>query len=558
MSGVSPAGEPAAAHRAPPLTPRQREILRLLCEGKVNKEIARELGIGVGTVKQHVVALFKRLNVRNRAMAVSHGMALLEASETVKDAVSAPLAEEGILVRRPCVVLCVALPAEAPAEAARRLHRTLAGLAYDGGALFLAREGGAGDLMFGVRHASEHDLVAALQLAMALHEEVREHDPRLAAGLRGGLGAGMAIVSKRRHGGWSGEAVASPVIAAARKRLAETAAGDLCFDPPVREVMASFGLGGVAGTPGCLPFVGLARLFRVELPEEGDGADLSGPGREAEWRRLAEVLAAGEGRLLRLEGESGMGKSRLCRAAAARSRTLGGRVTYLRGLPVAGVAALCDAADGAPLTEAAARARFERPPGGPSELLLVDDFHLLPGALRDRVAQWGEAAAAGGRVVVLAGRRVAEGERCERLHLRRIDDQAVAALLRQGRGDGIAEDRARIARHVGEAAGVPFFARELARAGGALSLPLLMVVISRLDGFELDWKLLHTVARGPGPMALPALAEALAEPLLPVERAAAAAVRVGVLTHTPAGEVAFHHPLVRRIVAQLGVEWGGS
>jgi len=53
------------------LTPRQLQILKLLQEGKPNKELCEELGIGLGTVKQHLVALFKKLNVKNRAMAVS-------------------------------------------------------------------------------------------------------------------------------------------------------------------------------------------------------------------------------------------------------------------------------------------------------------------------------------------------------------------------------------------------------------------------------------------------------------------------------------------------------
>ena len=70
----------AQARTNPPessLTQRQRQILGLLRAGKVNKEIASELGIGIGTVKQHVVALFKRLNVRNRAMAASSGVSTI-------------------------------------------------------------------------------------------------------------------------------------------------------------------------------------------------------------------------------------------------------------------------------------------------------------------------------------------------------------------------------------------------------------------------------------------------------------------------------------------------
>lgn len=53
-----------------PLTPRQRDVLCLLGEGKSNKEIARVLGLSEGTVKLHVTAILKALNVTNRTGAV--------------------------------------------------------------------------------------------------------------------------------------------------------------------------------------------------------------------------------------------------------------------------------------------------------------------------------------------------------------------------------------------------------------------------------------------------------------------------------------------------------
>ncbi len=52
------------------LTPRQREVLALMAEGKSNKEIAKELGLAAGTVKIHVSSIFKALNVNNRTLAV--------------------------------------------------------------------------------------------------------------------------------------------------------------------------------------------------------------------------------------------------------------------------------------------------------------------------------------------------------------------------------------------------------------------------------------------------------------------------------------------------------
>lgn len=52
------------------LTPRQREVLALLGQGKSNKEIARVLQLAEGTVKLHVTAILKALNVNNRTRAV--------------------------------------------------------------------------------------------------------------------------------------------------------------------------------------------------------------------------------------------------------------------------------------------------------------------------------------------------------------------------------------------------------------------------------------------------------------------------------------------------------
>jgi DNA-binding NarL/FixJ family response regulator len=52
------------------LTPRQREILVLLCQGHPNKEIGLRLGLAEVTVKMHVSSVFRFLGVANRTQAV--------------------------------------------------------------------------------------------------------------------------------------------------------------------------------------------------------------------------------------------------------------------------------------------------------------------------------------------------------------------------------------------------------------------------------------------------------------------------------------------------------
>lgn len=64
---------PAPAERkgwANGLTVRQTEVLRLLADGKPNKVIARELDLSEGTVKIHLSAIFRVLDVNNRTEAV--------------------------------------------------------------------------------------------------------------------------------------------------------------------------------------------------------------------------------------------------------------------------------------------------------------------------------------------------------------------------------------------------------------------------------------------------------------------------------------------------------
>jgi len=52
------------------LSERQIEVLSLAAQGKSNLEIAKHLGIAEGTVKLHMSAIFRALNVRNRSEAV--------------------------------------------------------------------------------------------------------------------------------------------------------------------------------------------------------------------------------------------------------------------------------------------------------------------------------------------------------------------------------------------------------------------------------------------------------------------------------------------------------
>lgn len=48
------------------LTPMQMKILGGVCSGQLNKQIAYDLGIAEATVKAHMTAIMRKLNVSNR------------------------------------------------------------------------------------------------------------------------------------------------------------------------------------------------------------------------------------------------------------------------------------------------------------------------------------------------------------------------------------------------------------------------------------------------------------------------------------------------------------
>ena len=61
-------------HDAPALTPREQEILHLIAAGKSLPQIAKELYLGLTTVKTHVQHLYEKLGVSDRAAAVATAM----------------------------------------------------------------------------------------------------------------------------------------------------------------------------------------------------------------------------------------------------------------------------------------------------------------------------------------------------------------------------------------------------------------------------------------------------------------------------------------------------
>ena len=64
------------------LTERENDVLKLICKGYTNQEIAKELFITTHTAKAHVASIIKKFGVDNRTLvvcyAIKHGMVNLD------------------------------------------------------------------------------------------------------------------------------------------------------------------------------------------------------------------------------------------------------------------------------------------------------------------------------------------------------------------------------------------------------------------------------------------------------------------------------------------------
>ncbi|MEH2245812.1 response regulator transcription factor [Nostoc sp.] len=69
FSNGTPTQSSAVPSSLAELTPREKEVLRLIATGASNREIAQKLYISEGTVKNHVTNILNRLNLRDRTQA---------------------------------------------------------------------------------------------------------------------------------------------------------------------------------------------------------------------------------------------------------------------------------------------------------------------------------------------------------------------------------------------------------------------------------------------------------------------------------------------------------
>ncbi len=516
------------------LTARQEQILGLMREGMVNKEIAKELDISLGTVKQHLVAIFKKLNVSNRTMAVSCTEKRIDNERYVDS--------KRILARRPCIVLSLQFLVENTHQG-RFFYNLLSAAAFDFNAHFISRTHNEGELVFGLKRSSEYDLRAALFVAGNIERLLKaEYGDDIQ--FCGAMVAGFATVSQNRYGGWSGDAIASKVISKAHQLLAESPQGFLLFDQACLIIMRAF---DIDLDDDCSCRVSFRDVWSLNSWDVKSDTALIG--RREEVIRLNAFLSGDMGpNIVLMDGDSGMGKSRICREVARSCLSSGYQVEFYNVMPIG----IWDSVRCILLKSVNdINSMFlDMTNDSHRKLIIFDDIHLMSEKERKTML---DCLAEGHRSnrFLLSGRQSVKHDFynegvADYIRLSRLTKDYVSELLQPYCPDP--EKRKLIAL---KSRGVPLFAIELSRVKEQeVSIALVVVVASRLDRFKLDWKLLYRLAGQRSPTTVQVLSEVMDDNIESVKNAVDRAVNIGVL-EVGDKDVFYRNTLVRDVVAYL-------
>lgn len=513
------------------LTARQEQILGLMREGKVNKEIARELNISLGTVKQHLVAIFKKLNVSNRTMAVSQSQRA-EAKNNISDS-------DGIIAKRPCVILSLKLDIENFSQY-RAFYDYLSGIAFDHQAHFINRNYGEGELIFGLKHSSENDLINALLQAYFIYNYLNLKN-KSQFSIKGALVVGYMTVTQSRHGGWHGDAIARSLLTKAQELLSLCQEETLLFDPQAITMMGAYDIGR-KGSP--LSFVTFASI--PTLNQWDPGFDIRLIGRDEELALLLKIFIPDSPPVFLIEGDGGMGKSRLCRDVARESKKKNYHLSFYRVMS-AGIWDLVNhcLVDG--LEHCFSGLDI---PESTRQLIIIDDIHLLSRKEKPILLRCIKNNNEHSRKILLSNRGSVGLDGLNdtgfyRLHLSRLTELNSKELAATYNNEKDKSEIAVLSR------GVPLFIAELARNQEEnIPISLVVTVAARLDQLKVDWKLLYTLASVGGSVNMDELCQAMHEQEKHIIKSVEKASSVGVLL-VDKGVVAYKNSLVCAVVAYL-------
>lgn len=545
------------------LSLRQRQILELIRQGKSNNEIAFDLGIGVGTVKQHVVALFRKLKVTNRAMAVSRS------TENSGFTPGTPHidSDEVILERRPCVVLSLIFQEPHPSSL-RLLHSIMAAFAQETGDILLSRREKGCDLVLGIDQVRESDPVRALQKAGEVAQSL-EDQGHGSKGLKGAIAAGLAVASMFRRGGWSGEAIAGSAIVLARRRAEEAERGTLLLDPSFIEVLRlcdihlhDHRLHNNHPVPCSLDhpqFIAWSTRHN-ETPFIGRREDISA------LTDLSAPHDSSQAGITFLYGEPGIGKSRVCDHLFLMLREENKKTQLFRCLPFEGSVTFWDVGASVACDIQAVMGRVVE--GGQNQIIFLDNIHWMNEKVK--IALMDHWATTGKNILIFerAGMIPKNNPGLKLCPMGEMDTRLLAFEMMDpalGSPSHLKQAARTIAAMAG---GNPFFAVEAARCRTMvtnlitsgeknkpfLPLQIIMRVMAHLDALLPDRRLLRVAASCAGGIDPENLAFAMGEDKMAVQSSIDHALECGVLQYTENDRVHFAHPMVQNVIHFVGID----
>lgn len=230
------------------LTPKQKEVLTLLQAGKTNKDIASALGIRAGTVKQHLVTIFRKLGVKNRTHA-----ALQPANfpvETVdfrdlaltNDIITTHTINTIHLERRPCVTLIMTISEDTDDDTLQHLQQHLERCIKPYHAVVIGRKTHQREVIFGLDKTEPLQAVYALDTALRIAQAWQIKFPKHPNALCAHLCHTLIIASMDETDQWTEEMLMSVDLGKARQAIQQVAQGKLNVSANIRQQLLTQGI----------------------------------------------------------------------------------------------------------------------------------------------------------------------------------------------------------------------------------------------------------------------------------------------------------------------------
>lgn len=453
------------------LSARQREILTLLTQGKANKEIAYELGIGIGTVKQHLVALYKKMGVTNRAMAVSKG---ISSHDTFVANTARDIGKELYLERRSAVVLSIHVAPKSgliDEDSALIARRVMSQCATETDALFLGSPDARGDVIFGLERTRRYDCLRATRLAHTVKHEI-ESKLGPSFKVRCGMSCGYVLKGISDDESWTGEVIAIDVISEARQNIPKAKESAMGVAPSALVALQSLGMCLDNDAKPVIPLNGSFRWCYCETLNE-----ITLFGRETEMKMLAQAFARldqNTPKTICIESGPGMGRTALVRAYANDCKARGISVRFFKALmpnsrPMGKSRGLIEPMD-EPKKPMAAKAFVQSLSRQKECVIVVEDCHALSLGDFELLATPSTSLAAKRVLLILtySGRlnpEIKNIDGVEIIRMGRLDDQSVSALA----AHQVGKKKRLLNWVIDKSNGVPGFITSLASAGMRLS-----------------------------------------------------------------------------------------